>query len=209
MSVFEKILNIQADCRYVQKTGKNTYHNYTYATEGDILRAVKDAAIKHGVAITCTTESESGHIEAGGKLVRWAKVTLKGTLTDIETAESITASFDGYAEDTGDKAIYKATTGAYKYFLLKTFGIETGDDPEMTSDLEIATQAPQKETKTLQPPPPLSNNPSGAEILKHIYYIMSVKKLDNKQTQAITGLKSTSGATKEMLLDALTKLQKV
>ncbi len=34
----------------------------------------------------------------------------------------------------GDKGTYKAITGATKYALMKTFLLETGDDPEVASD---------------------------------------------------------------------------
>jgi hypothetical protein len=36
----------------------------------------------------------------------------------------------GEGEDRGDKAAYKAITGATKYWVMKTFLISTGDDPE-------------------------------------------------------------------------------
>ena len=38
--------------------------------------------------------------------------------------------FAGAGADTGDKGVYKSMTGAEKYFLMKTFLIATGDDPE-------------------------------------------------------------------------------
>ena len=36
----------------------------------------------------------------------------------------------GAGDDGADKGLYKAYTGAVKYFLMKTFLIPTGDDPE-------------------------------------------------------------------------------
>ena len=46
----------------------------------------------------------------------------------------------------GDKGIYKAITGANKYALLKTFLLETGDDPEEVSDADRESNKP-KEVK--------------------------------------------------------------
>ena len=42
----------------------------------------------------------------------------------------------------GDKGLYKAITGANKYFLFKLFQIETGDDPERDT-APVAQEAPQ------------------------------------------------------------------
>ena len=46
--------------------------------------------------------------------------------------------------DTGDKWVYKAITGAVKYIFMKTFQISTGDDPEKD---EVKERKP-KETET-------------------------------------------------------------
>jgi hypothetical protein len=45
----------------------------------------------------------------------------------------------GQAADNGDKALYKAMTGAVKYWLYKTFLVSTGDDPEQGNDMDKET----------------------------------------------------------------------
>src|SRR6202045_3796544 len=52
------------------------------------------------------------------------------TFIDVDTGEEITAKVAGQGLDSGDKAPYKAMTGALKYALLQSFLIATGDDPE-------------------------------------------------------------------------------
>jgi len=50
----------------------------------------------------------------------------------------------GSGFDTAEKTVYKAMTGAYKYFLRQLFCIETGDDPERDElPRESRQQAPQ------------------------------------------------------------------
>jgi hypothetical protein len=49
---------------------------------------------------------------------------------DVDTAEEITVKVAGEGLDAGDKAPYKAMTGALKYALLQSFLLATGDDPE-------------------------------------------------------------------------------
>jgi hypothetical protein len=53
------------------------------------------------------------------------------TLTDGETGETLSFQSIGTGADSGDKAAYKAATGALKYALLTGFLIPTGDDPEV------------------------------------------------------------------------------
>jgi hypothetical protein len=52
------------------------------------------------------------------------------TFMDVDTAEEITVKVAGEGLDPGDKAPYKAMTGALKYALLQSFLLATGDDPE-------------------------------------------------------------------------------
>jgi hypothetical protein len=52
------------------------------------------------------------------------------TFMDVDTAEEITVKVAGEGLDAGDKAPYKAMTGALKYALLQSFLLATGDDPE-------------------------------------------------------------------------------
>src|ERR1700731_578035 len=52
------------------------------------------------------------------------------TFIDVDTGEEITAKVAGQGLDSGDKAPYKAMTGALKYALLQSFFLATGDDPE-------------------------------------------------------------------------------
>ena len=58
----------------------------------------------------------------------------------------------GDGADTGDKASYKAMTGAMKYALRQTFVIETGDDPDDTPS-DVQERAPKDK------PAPKANAP--------------------------------------------------
>lgn len=49
--------------------------------------------------------------------------------TSKKTGMAVRYGF-GFGEDSGDKAIYKAITGAIKYFGSENFLVSTGDDPE-------------------------------------------------------------------------------
>jgi hypothetical protein len=49
---------------------------------------------------------------------------------DARSGEELTVRVPGEGADPGDKAPYKAMTGALKYALLQSFLLATGDDPE-------------------------------------------------------------------------------
>jgi len=52
------------------------------------------------------------------------------TFADGESGATRTCSWRAEAQDTQDKGISKSATSAVKYFLLKTFLISTGDEPD-------------------------------------------------------------------------------
>jgi hypothetical protein len=66
----------------------------------------------------------------GAHVERVARVVMTYTFSDVETAETVTVKVPGEGLDVGDKASYKAMTGALKYALLQSFLLATGDDPE-------------------------------------------------------------------------------
>lgn len=98
-------------------------YSYDYATENDLMNAVRGELAKRGVAI----------------YVSWVRAEMQGTLTtvygemrfvDSESGEREVIGMIGTGADRGDKGIYKAMTGANRYALWKTFLIPTGDEPD-------------------------------------------------------------------------------
>lgn len=126
-SIYKKILACQEALDAVPKRGHNAFHKYSYATEADIL-GIKETLNRNGLIILPTTVAQETGFTPSGK--GWAKVTILFRVVDVESGNAIESQFVGYAEDSFDKAIYKATTGANKYFYLKFFGVATEDDPE-------------------------------------------------------------------------------
>ncbi|AGY57168.1 ERF family protein [Gloeobacter kilaueensis] len=123
-TLHQKIAKIQGQLEKVPKTGENTHHRYRYATEADLLAALRPLCSEAGISlmITCT----SCHIEE-----HTAQVMVRLTITDSESGEVATVDMPGFAADSkGDKAVFKALTGAAKYAYWKAFAQATGDDPE-------------------------------------------------------------------------------
>ncbi len=131
----QKLLDIQSDVDHLKKDKHNKFHNYDYVSETNVIEAVRNLFVKHGVMAVPSVEhswQETRLIQTanGEKHDTHSYVQMKYTLIDTETQEQMEVFWMGEGQDGGDKGYYKAYTGSQKYFLMKTFMIPTGDDPE-------------------------------------------------------------------------------
>lgn len=129
-----KILRVMMEVKSIAKTGFNAFHKYKYVTDADIVTKIRASMIKNNLVclpnqVSCVTTADicTLHIEY--------------TLLDADSGEFIVSRVFGQGQDKGDKMVYKAATGAEKYFLLKTFLIPTDDDPENDSKEIKSVQA--------------------------------------------------------------------
>lgn len=114
----------------VQKDKKNEHSKYRYLSEAKYKELFTQLFADHGLELTSSCEEEkeiqTSHKSFGcGRVVTW-----QFTLTDTDTGyyEESYVTAEGW--DSGDKAIYKAHTGALKYFLANTFMVASGDEVE-------------------------------------------------------------------------------
>jgi hypothetical protein len=155
-NITSAILKVMSGVSFVQKAGKNEFHGYKYATEGDALAALRPHLIANELVILSDVIEHTSPDEFGN-------TTVKVQYRIIHSSgEELVCHFVGCGNDRsskgaiGDKGIYKALTGANKYFLLKTFQLETGDDPERddtSGDKGADYLPPQRQKKTSEPKP--------------------------------------------------------
>jgi len=138
----EKMLTIMKAVRYIPKKGKNSFHNYKYAKEEDVVLAFSNALIEHKVYMfsSIVDRTQTTFQTKKGEHQFLISVKLEITFVDIESGESFTATFYGDGADGSDKGIYKALTGAQKYALMKTFLVATGDDPECDKERSYSSE---------------------------------------------------------------------
>lgn len=122
---------VMQEASYVQKTGENDFHKYSYATEADVLERVRPAMVKHGLVLIPSVQQVSA-VDTHGNTTVSVHYTLAHVSGAIWPHQIIAAGCgnDRNKNGIGDKGLYKALTGANKYLLFKLFQIETGDDPE-------------------------------------------------------------------------------
>lgn len=150
------MLQVMRKVGYVQKDGKNEFHGYKYASEANLIAALRPELIEAGLvlipSVSNVSQDEHGNTH----------VLMLFTLMDDEGG---TYSFCGAGSGNdrnkngvGDKGIYKAITGATKYALMKTFLLETGDDPEVVSAHDQEKIEPVEKPKEKTKPKPKGLN---------------------------------------------------
>lgn len=119
--------------RGVLKRGAtNQYDKYSYFSEAQYKELFTELLSSCGLEMKFD-EIEYQTFEGPEKQANGRMPKLEFTLFDIETGFYETTTITGEGIDKGDKAGYKAYTGALKYFLADTFMVSTGDDPEKDS----------------------------------------------------------------------------
>ena len=120
----------------LKKGAKNTYDNYSYFSEAQYKELFTELFAEYGLELKfneISYETFTGsEKQSNGRMPK-----LEFELMDIETGFGETSCITGEGIDKGDKAGYKAYTGALKYYLANTFMVATGDDPEKDSPNEI------------------------------------------------------------------------
>lgn len=129
------ICQVMDAVKRVPKNGRNKFHGYDYATEADLQSVIRPAMAEAGLILLPSQTEASDPDECGNVRVK-VEYTLAHKSGEVWPEKLV--SF-GVGNDRakngndGDKAIYKAATGANKYLLFKLFQVDTGDDPEAES----------------------------------------------------------------------------
>ena len=119
----------------VEKRGRNDFHKYDYATEADVIAAIRPHMVKNGLILVPHVDTVQNDSNGNTNIV----VSYRLYHTSGEFLEfNIPASGNDRNSKggVGDKGIYKALTGASKYAMLKVFCMATGDDPEVASEAD-------------------------------------------------------------------------
>jgi hypothetical protein len=131
LNLRQKLAEVRRRIGYIQKRGHNERFNYSYVTAADIAGSIGDILAELGVVVIPRLEDISYESAVGrGEAIRMARVVMAYTFADVDSGEEVIAKVAGQGLDPGDKAPYKAMTGALKYALLQSFLLATGDDPE-------------------------------------------------------------------------------
>ena len=116
----------------LKREGNNTFDKYKYFSEAQYKMLFTELMSEVGLELKFSEISydtfEGTEKQANGRMPK-----IEFTLFDVDTGFYETTCITGEGIDKGDKAGYKAYTGALKYFFANTFMVATGDDPETES----------------------------------------------------------------------------
>jgi hypothetical protein len=137
-----KLAEIVKKIDHVEKAGENKFQNYKYVRATDVAWAVRKALSEYNIFLVadCITirnyeiPAKEGHMQA-------VDVTMQFSFFDGDSPETppiVLHSF-GTGTDKGDKAVYKAQTGALKYGLRHAFLVPDDSDPEGDASVDVAT----------------------------------------------------------------------
>lgn len=123
----------QKNASAVAKKGKNTAQHYDYARAEDVIKEAQKALHDAGLVGTMAFGNTDSHDIESNKGSAGIYITVQGELriAEPDSGESISVPGFGAGIDyPGDKAVYKAMTGAAKYAYASALGIPFTDDPE-------------------------------------------------------------------------------
>lgn len=131
-ALYAALSKAQAEVKAAGKSGHNSHGRYDYADADDLLSAAKPALERNGLSLVpgkvtlcelSTGQTSSGKTENRVHLIwGWSVLHKDGGRWDFEVIAC--------GHDTGDKAHYKAETGAQKYALRTALGMPLREDPE-------------------------------------------------------------------------------
>ncbi len=127
-----KILEVMELVGAIAKDQTNQHQKYKYRGIDDLYANLQPALLKAGVLLVPTLRSST--LEAVGTKMTRACVTVDYLFIDSATGASLSGSAPGEGLDSSDKALNKAWTAAFKYFLFQVLCIPTENSVDADSE---------------------------------------------------------------------------
>lgn len=133
---------------YLYKDKRNAFHKYTYVSEANVKEHAQKMCKELGILFHYSVVYFNQTVEQrGDSWITSAVVKIKYSFINVDDHNDIIEGYSyGTAQDTGDKALYKAITGGLKYIFFTTFLAPSGDEPE---DDDIDAQISKTDTKAV------------------------------------------------------------
>lgn len=136
LSVFEAWSAVMSDVQSVSKDSRNTQQNFNFRGIDAVMNTVGPALRRHGVMVIPEAVSETAErYETAPKANATRGTAMVNRLVEVRfrvfgpRGDYFTGSAFGEAADSGDKAMSKAHSVAYRTFLLQALTIPT-DEPD-------------------------------------------------------------------------------
>ena len=132
-NIYQKILEVMKNIEYLSKDDAVAFGTTKYRamSEEKVTMTVRKELIKQGLVVFPVeqTVEKDGHITT---------TNTKYKMVNTENPEEfVILASSGQGSDTQDKGVGKAMTYSFKYMLLRTFAIPTGEDPDKVASAQI------------------------------------------------------------------------
>lgn len=153
-TVVEALSAVMEEVQAVGKGDRNTQQGYNFRGVDAVVNAVGPALRKHGVVVVPTSVSYDveHYTTKGGTPMRGVTATI-GFRFHGPAGDYIDAVAAGEAADSGDKAMPKAHSVAYRTLLLQALCIPTGDPEPDAAAHERGGSQPRRREEPSAPPP--------------------------------------------------------
>lgn len=196
-----------------EKDGKNRHQSYEYITEKQYKNNFKTALAAAGLDFKSSI-LEYQFIPQISDKMNMVIAKFEFEIVDRETGEREVYQAFGSGADTGDKGLYKAYTGAIKYFLANNFLVAEGTDPE-NDEVEMRnikpTYATPERREEIRDAITNQDEPATEEQLEAIALGIEALQEAGVDEETITGFTEMlqgelTKADAEQLIDAITEL---
>jgi len=196
-----------------EKDGKNRHQSYEYITERQYKNNFKTALAAAGLDFK-SSMLEYHFIPSISDKMNMVIAKFQFEIIDRETDEREVYPAYGTGADMGDKGMYKAYTGAIKYFLANNFLVAEGNDPEGDEEemREIKPKyTPPERREEIRDAITNQDDPATEEQLEAIALGIEALQEAGLDEEVITGFAEAlqsdlSKKDAEQLLDAITEL---
>jgi ERF superfamily protein len=137
--LYGKMAKVMSLVNRVPKAGQNTFHNYRYASADDVADTIRGAMAETNIALIVQmgeVKQERIEYQSSNKTTSIMRTTVNFNFIFAcgDTGAIVISPWTSQVDDNSDKAINKCATSAEKYFLMKTFIVSAGDEPDSDGD---------------------------------------------------------------------------
>lgn len=134
MNIHQRLAKAMSQITYIQKE-KKAGMRYSIVSHDAVTAKVRPALLEAGIVYypVRTMCAQAGNRTEAMMTIRFVNIDDPADAFEVETF--------GYGIDDQDKGPGKAMSYAVKYALLKTLGLETGDDPDLDQDVRFSEKA--------------------------------------------------------------------
>jgi hypothetical protein len=132
--IFEIMPLLIKEIGHISKDNKNSFQGYMFRGIDQVLSSLSPLLVRHKVVLIPRYGGiESEPLSKGFR----TKAVLALTWVASEDGSSMTTVVPGEGVDSGDKAVYKAMAGAFKYSVLQTLCVPTEEPKDAENDSPV------------------------------------------------------------------------